>query len=396
MKTKNSYLTGCLALLIALSSCTKMNDTQEKYLDWGEKIYAAKIDSVFALSGYQRQVIDIYYSAPRIDHGIIVYNLNQDTVVFELPEDGSRYFSVPINNLEEAEYNYTIYTFDKDGNKSLPTETSGKVYGRFYGDYLVRKAIDKIDTLDGFSIYTKGATEAQGINVTYTDLNGDEQVRYFPVTGPAIITDAEPGSEFTYTTVYRPDATAVDSVESLPAKGQFPNVAEAGIFQAGMKVYDSPSNTKDEYGWVPGNACDRNHDSGYHTGQDGTWPQQLAFELNYPFQLTGFRLYQRMDSPGPYQSANPKKFRLLGTNETPAADGSDNGWTVIGEYEIIKPSGIGSEITEEDKNIAKNGHEFKINGTNIYRYLRIQVTETWSGAHYIHFMELEPFGFPQE
>ena len=141
-----------------------MNDTQEKYLDWGEKIYAAKIDSVFALSGYQRQVIDIYYSAPRIDHGIIVYNLNQDTVVFELPEDGSRHFSVPINNLEEAEYNYTIYTFDRDGNKSLPTETSGKVYGRFYGD---------------FSIYTKGATEAQGINVTYTDLNGDEQVRYF-------------------------------------------------------------------------------------------------------------------------------------------------------------------------------------------------------------------------
>ena len=123
MKTKNSYLTGCLALLIALSSCTKMNDTQEKYLDWGEKIYAAKIDSVFALSGYQRQVIDIYYSAPRIDHGIIVYNLNQDTVVFELPEDGSRHFSVPINNLEEAEYNYTIYTFDKDGNKSLPTES---------------------------------------------------------------------------------------------------------------------------------------------------------------------------------------------------------------------------------------------------------------------------------
>ena len=100
----------------------------------------------------------------------------------------------------------------------MPTETSGKVYGRFYGDYLVRKAIDKIDTLDGFSIYTKGATEAQGINVTYTDLNGDEQVRYFPATGPAIITDAEPGSEFTYTTVYRPDATAVDSVESLPAK----------------------------------------------------------------------------------------------------------------------------------------------------------------------------------
>ena len=35
MKTKNSYLTGCLALLIALSSCTKINDTMDKYLYWG-------------------------------------------------------------------------------------------------------------------------------------------------------------------------------------------------------------------------------------------------------------------------------------------------------------------------------------------------------------------------
>ena len=32
MKTKNSYLTGCLALIIALISCKKMNDTLEKYL----------------------------------------------------------------------------------------------------------------------------------------------------------------------------------------------------------------------------------------------------------------------------------------------------------------------------------------------------------------------------
>ena len=35
MKTKNSYLTGCLALLIALSSCKKFNDTLDKYVDWG-------------------------------------------------------------------------------------------------------------------------------------------------------------------------------------------------------------------------------------------------------------------------------------------------------------------------------------------------------------------------
>lgn len=393
MKTKNSYLTGCLALLIALSSCTKMNDTQEKYLDCGEKIYAAKIDSVFALSGYQRQVIDIYYSAPRIDHGIIVYNLNQDTVVFELPEDGSRHFSVPINNLEEAEYNYTIYTFDKDGNKSLPTETSGKVYGRFYGDYLVRKAIDKIDTLDGFSIYTKGATEAQGINVTYTDLNGDEQVRYFPATGPAIITDAEPGSEFTYTTVYRPDATAVDSVESLPAKGQFPSILQTGRFLAGMKVFDSPSNTKDEFGWTPDHLYNRNteEDNGWHTWFDNTWPHSMTFELNKPFEISDIRIFQRITENRAYTTGNPRKFTLLGTNETPNAAGSNEGWEVIGDFEIIKPTD-----ETEAANQAKAGHPFQVSNPKVYRYVRIQVTETWSGEQFTHFTELELFGFPQE
>lgn len=315
MKTRNIYLTGCLALLAAFSSCTKMNDTQEKYLKWGEKIYAARIDSAFALSGYQRQVIDIYYSSPRIDHGMIVYNLEKDTVEFDMPEDGSRHFPVPINNLEEAEYNYTIYTFDKDGNMSLPTEITGKVYGRFYGDYLVRKAIDKVDSLDAFAIYTKGATDAQGINVTYTDVKGKQQLRYFPTNGdPAVIGDAKPGSAFTYTTVYRPDKTAVDSVESLPGNGKFPSA-----FQAGMKVYDSPSNTKDEFGGKPEYIFDRNIEEGHgwHTWFDDTWPHSMTLELNEPFEIDNLRIYQRTSDDRAYTSGNPKKFTLLGTNDTP-------------------------------------------------------------------------------
>lgn len=64
-----------------------------------------------------------------------------------------------------------------------------------------------------------------------------------------------------------PDATAVDSVESLPAKGQFPSILQTGRFLAGMKVFDSPSNTKDEFGWTPDHLYNRNteEDNGWHT-----------------------------------------------------------------------------------------------------------------------------------
>lgn len=388
MKTKNKYLVGCFSLLLAFSSCTKMNDTQEKFLEWGEAIYAAKIDSAFALSGYQRQVIDIFYSAPRIDRGQIVYNLNKDTVDFTLPEDGSRHFSVTINDLEEAEYNYTIRTFDKDGNSSLPIEISGKVYGRFYGDYLVKKAIDRIDNKDVFSIYTKGATDAAGINVTYTTTEGIEVTKSFPASeGAAVIKDAEPGSEFSYTTYYYPDETAVDSIESLANTATFPDK-----YLAGIQKYDSPSNTKDEFGWTPEHLYDgiTSEDQGWHTWFDNTWPHSMTFSINEPFIIENLRIFQRASGDRAYQTGNPKKFTILGTNETPNTEGTNDGWEIIGEFEIIKP-----DDATEAANAAAAGHPFTVANPKAYRYLRIQVTDTWSGEQFTHFTELQFFGMPE-
>ncbi len=37
----------------------------------------------------------------------------------------------------------------------------------------------------------------------------------------------------------------------------------------------------------------------------------------------------------------------------------------------------------------KAGHPFQVSNPKVYRYVRIQVTETWSGEQFTHFTELE-------
>lgn len=388
MKTKYIYLAGCLSLFSVLCSCTKMNDTQEKYLDWGEKIYAAKIDSAVVFSGINRQMIHIYYSSPRIASGKIVYNLNQDTVDFAIPEDGTGHFVLEIKDLEETEYNYLIYTYDKQGNSSLPIEATGKVYGDLYKKYLVAKKLEGIDSVGGFYIRTKGATDAVGIRVAYTNLDGKKQLRLLPVVSnqSAGLTDALPGSEFSFTTVYCPDATAVDSVDVESGAGVFPDA-----YRTGMQVFDSPSNADEPYGdWKGANLYDGNYNTGWHTGNDGVWPHSISLELNASFTVHRFKIFQRTGDEWAYQRSNFRKFTLLGSDQ-PAADGGDSGWETIGDFEVVKPEDPAAAEAE-----AKSGHEFTIANPKSFRYIRLRVSEDWDASlNYTHVMELELFGLPQ-
>ena len=117
----------------------------------------------------------------------------------------------------------------------------------------------------------------------------------------------------------------------------------------------------------------------------------MTFELNKPFEISDIRIFQRITENRAYTTGNPRKFTLLGTNETPNATGSNEGWEVIGNFEIIKPTD-----ETEAANQAKTGHPFQVSNPKVYRYIRIQVTETWSGEEFTHFTELELYGFPQE
>jgi hypothetical protein len=125
-------------------------------------------------------------------------------------------------------------------------------------------------------------------------------------------------------------------------------------------------------------------------------PLWFTIDLGQKVQLSRFKLWSREDvKNGAFESGDPKILELYGTNDPPS-DGSFDGWTKLGKFEAIKPSGEGP-VTQEDIRYASiEGREFIIEDPTEYeafRYVRIKVLETWTPtAQFVYIAELSFFG----
>ncbi len=93
---------------------------------------------------------------------------------------------------------------------------------------------------------------------------------------------------------------------------------------------------------------------------------------------TRFRTWQVHDGRE-YSSSNTRLFELWGSNN-PSPDGSFEGWTKIGDYEVIKPSGLPpGELSNEDIAAAAEGDEHMVPiEAPAVRYLRLNVIATFT------------------
>ena len=136
---KNRIIITCALAVMALLSCSKMNDLHQQYLDKGEKVYAAKVDSVTAFIGVNSQVLEISLPSQRVAKGLITWNLGADSLEFDIPENGNCK-TVTITGLEEGNYTYEIYTYDSFGNISLPFEITSNVISQATLDNMIEVA----------------------------------------------------------------------------------------------------------------------------------------------------------------------------------------------------------------------------------------------------------------
>jgi len=165
--------------------------------------------------------------------------------------------------------------------------------------------------------------------------------------------------------------------------------------------YRLPTDELPAWGWVMPNIWDgiivnnTNVDKpGFHT-DPGAWPQHFTFGLGVEARLSRFRFWQR-GSWMAFSDRNIKKFELWGSND-PAPDGSYDGWTLLLEGESVKPSGepMGTN-TAEDLALVGEGEEFVFPpGTPSVKYIRMKVTETWSGANSFYIMQVAFWGDDQ-
>lgn len=143
-------------------------------------------------------------------------------------------------------------------------------------------------------------------------------------------------------------------------------------------------------------------DQGWHSVYEGAAPAYFTWDLGTVVKLSRFTVWQRTNIP--YINSNPKIFELWGATEYEKGKDenywkkggeweTDGHWIYLGTYEVKKPSGDGPDITNEDREVARNGHEFIVPlATKPIRYLRFGSQLNWSGGCGVHISEIKYWG----
>lgn len=136
----------------------------------------------------------------------------------------------------------------------------------------------------------------------------------------------------------------------------------------------------------------------YHSGDAAGMPQWFTFDLGSKAKLSRLAWWMRSDNTRWYYSLhNPRKVEIWGSNN-PDADGSWGSWTLLAEYEQIKPSGLpGGQISNDDIAAADAGETvlFPLDAAP-YRYIRFKTLRNWSDGTYLNFNEISFWGQPEE
>ncbi|MCS3554257.1 MULTISPECIES: DUF4998 domain-containing protein [unclassified Sphingobacterium] len=204
------------SILLTVISCSKMNDPIAPFIEGGEISYATKVDSLKSFSGRNRVGLTWELPANHSAHQVFAFwNKDQDSVELLFKPVKGKLYEAEIKNLQEATYLFDIYSFDKEGNRSIKTLTSVNVYGERYEATLLNRILlsAKIDVNDQLIAVFANAEEGNvGTEIVYTDiLNKQKNVNVDRLQNEIVIADWKIGTPVLYRSSYKPKANAIDT-----------------------------------------------------------------------------------------------------------------------------------------------------------------------------------------
>lgn len=398
---KNTIILLMCAIIGLCTSCDGMLDNIQSYLDEGETIYVGKVDSLEAFPGKNRVQLKGYYLYGVTQKKCVIEWLSMDEeemkleldVVRENPEDP---FEVTIDNLDEGQYEFSITTYDAQGNHSVESIIESYVYGELYESNLTNRRIDsKNITGTVMEINWRPVNNALEVELYYEDRDGNEVKRIIPVSETkTVIDDCAYEGTLRWKTIYLPEKNAIDKFYSEETIEEYSFYVERELDKSKFKevilngdIAMNAWSTSMSLIW----------DGKYGYDEEGSYSQaddtkgnivpdaSFTFDLGVLTELTRFKLWQRSKNPWEifiYNSANCKKWEVWGCDHEPSVDYDDTEWTKLMDCEIIKPSGLSlGQVNDEDIAVANEGHEFIFpEGLPPVRYIRFTIKETWNGT----------------
>lgn len=295
------------AVITLLSSCSK-SDEYKKYQTEGEIHYTGKLDSIKVNPGNGRvQIKGLLKADPKIKQVKVFWNDFRDSAVFAVDvSSGSREFS-QILPMEEGIKSFVIYTYDAEGNRSVPVTAVGQIYGLRYANTLSNRPLGGAATINGKTeinwLPIDLSAGAFATELRYTSTTGPKTIRVPVAIEKTTLTDVAPASaSFSYRTLFLPKASSIDTFyTAYTAVGIYRDVT--ADFLSNTKVPFATSVKGDRWGnptaWTT-NAAVRNfrQAAGVFYGGVDAWfgGPQLALEAGWStdnmVSITNGKIYQ--------------------------------------------------------------------------------------------------------
>ncbi|GEM_PF-762747 len=216
MSLKISFL---FVLLLTLVACDKEGYNYDKYLNGKEIIYTGVVTNLKANPGNERvQLTWNPSSDPSITKYVIYYNSRRDSLVVQANgETTAQVMKSTISRLGEYVQDFTIYTYDPAGNRSIgQTLGSVRVYGAIYNSSL-RNRIDSSRTINSSGRLILGFAKVRdtiqvGTRLTYKNNAGvDINTFLHPDSSTIALQDWKEGENILVRSAYIPVRNSIDT-----------------------------------------------------------------------------------------------------------------------------------------------------------------------------------------
>lgn len=255
MRKKILFSIYMAALGLVFVHCTKMDDYKQ-FIPDGELIYPQKADSLKAYPGKNRIMLEWQIIDPKVNHCKVFWHQEGEEHSVKVPIDSdfdytTKSTDVIIDNLGESNYIFKVISFDKLGNSSIPVEIEENSYGEIYEASLVNRVIKnkEYQPESGLTIEWHNVEESMiHVVLSYTNMAKEPKTITVPnESSSSFIPDFNPEFPISYTTLHKPDSSAIDIFNAPPLEERvryYANISHllqntGDPFQLGNMVFDN-------------------------------------------------------------------------------------------------------------------------------------------------------------
>jgi len=236
-----------LLVTAVIASCSKMDD-YKKYTEGGEISYTGKIDSVKVFSGHNRVVIrGLFLADPKVSICKVYWNNMADSIIVPVTRNNTvDTLNVSVPNVKEGIQNFIIYTYDKNGNKSIPVYKTGRAYGDRYQSSLTNRSITAAQTSEKgeTAIIWQGMDRLTGVfatEVVYTNSSNVAKTILVPIDQDTTnIPDFKTSSSIKYRTLFMPDTVSIDTFKTEYTERLIPKFTKTDVTNLYLKNAGTP------------------------------------------------------------------------------------------------------------------------------------------------------------